>query len=371
MQLLADVGLEDGEWTGLGLVPGTCERLPGGVKIPHIGWNTVEYPRDSPLFDGHRRVDGVLLRAQYRLVPRDDSVAIGSTEYGVRFASAVQTRQRLRRAVPSREVLDRGLKLLANFGRIAEEGTRMIVFPAIDILGGRAVRLAQGDYERVTVYNEDPSAQARAVRRARAPSGSTSWTSTARATACRGNIEVVERIVREAGVPARGRRRHPYARDDRPARRCGRGAHRARHQARRPTRSSSRAAVAAVGDGVVAGVDARDGMVAVEGWREGPRRAQELVGELRDLGVRHLVYTDISGRDADRHQRAAYGASPQRRLPGRRERWRLDARRHPRVASTRLRRHRGRDRGPRALRGRVHARARRCAARDGAESRPC
>ncbi len=54
-----------------------------------------------------------------------------------------------------------GLKLLANFGRIVDGGVRMIVFPAIDILGGLAVRLAQGDYDRVTVYNEDPVAQAR------------------------------------------------------------------------------------------------------------------------------------------------------------------------------------------------------------------
>ena len=37
----------------------------------------------------------------------------------------------------------------------------MIVFPAIDVLGGKAVRLAQGDYDRVTVYNDDPFAVAR------------------------------------------------------------------------------------------------------------------------------------------------------------------------------------------------------------------
>ena len=56
-----------------------------------------------------------------------------------------------------------------------------------------------------------------------------------------------------------------------------------------------REAVAAFGERVVAGVDARDGMVAVAGWREGTATpASELVGELRDLGVRHLVYTDIS-----------------------------------------------------------------------------
>ena len=56
-----------------------------------------------------------------------------------------------------------------------------------------------------------------------------------------------------------------------------------------------REAVAAFGDRVVAGIDARDGLVAVEGWREGTATpADELIGELTALGVRHLVYTDIS-----------------------------------------------------------------------------
>ena len=90
MQLLADVGLEDGEWVGLGLVPGTCERLPGGVKIPHIGWNTVEYPRESPLFDGIPESTAFYFVHSYRLLPRDSAAVTGSTEYGVRFASAIQ-----------------------------------------------------------------------------------------------------------------------------------------------------------------------------------------------------------------------------------------------------------------------------------------
>ena len=56
-----------------------------------------------------------------------------------------------------------------------------------------------------------------------------------------------------------------------------------------------RAAVGAYGEHIVAGIDARDGMVAVEGWREGTATpADELIGELTALGVRHLVYTDIS-----------------------------------------------------------------------------
>jgi len=120
MQLLADIGLEDGEYTGLGLVSGTCERLPGGVKIPHIGWNTVEYPVDSPLFEGIDESTAFYFVHSYRLVPRDSSAIIGSTEYGVRFAAAVQARNIHAVQFHPEKSSTAGLHLLANFGRIAE-----------------------------------------------------------------------------------------------------------------------------------------------------------------------------------------------------------------------------------------------------------
>ncbi len=121
MQLLADVGFEDGEWTGLGLVPGTCERLPGGVKVPHIGWNTVEYPRESPLFAGIPESTAFYFVHSYRLVPRDSDAIIGSTEYGVRFASAVQSGNVYAVQFHPEKSSTSGLQLLANFGRLAQE----------------------------------------------------------------------------------------------------------------------------------------------------------------------------------------------------------------------------------------------------------
>ena len=120
MQLLADIGLEDGEYTGLGLVPGTCERLPGGVKIPHIGWNTVEYPVECALFDGIEESTAFYFVHSYRLVPRDSSVIVGSTEYGVRFAAAVQLRNIYAVQFHPEKSSTAGLHLLSNFGRIAE-----------------------------------------------------------------------------------------------------------------------------------------------------------------------------------------------------------------------------------------------------------
>jgi glutamine amidotransferase len=120
MQLLADVGLEDGEWEGLGLVRGKCERLPGGVKIPHIGWNTVEYPRESDLFAGIPESTAFYFVHSYRLVPDDESVVVGSTEYGVRFAAAVQNRNIYAVQFHPEKSSTYGLMLLANFGAIVE-----------------------------------------------------------------------------------------------------------------------------------------------------------------------------------------------------------------------------------------------------------
>jgi len=122
LQLLADIGYEDGEYKGLGLVPGTCEKLPAGVKIPHIGWNTVEYPRDSPLFEGIPESTAFYFVHSYRIVPRESDVIIGSTEYGVRFACAVQSGNLFAVQFHPEKSSTEGLKLLANFGRLAEKG---------------------------------------------------------------------------------------------------------------------------------------------------------------------------------------------------------------------------------------------------------
>ncbi len=169
----------------------------------------------------------------------------------------------------------------------------MIVFPAIDILGGQAVRLRQGDYDQVTVYNEDPVEQARQW-----VAQGAEWIHVVDLDGARdgvpGNLEH-DRADRARGTGAgTGRRRHPQHRHDDAA--LGAGASRMVLGTKLATDPAFvREATGKFGEAVVAGVDARDGEVQIAGWREGTRvSASELVGELRDLGVRHLVYTDIS-----------------------------------------------------------------------------
>ncbi len=190
----------------------------------------------------------------------------------------------------------------------------MIVFPAIDLLGGRAVRLAQGDYERVTVYREDPVAQARDFAEAGAE-----WIHVVDLDGARdgvpGNADVIERIVAEVGIPVQtggGIRTLETM-----MRLVGAGAGRMVVGTKLVTAPGFvREAVERFGpERVVAGIDAREGMVAVEGWREGTATpAAELVAELADLGLTHLVYTDISrdgmqtGVDVDAYEQVADAA---------------------------------------------------------------
>lgn len=169
----------------------------------------------------------------------------------------------------------------------------MIVFPAIDLLGGHAVRLAQGDYDRVTVYNDDPVAQARAFAEAGAE-----WVHVVDLDGARdgvpGNIGIVERIAAESGLKVQtggGIRTLETMR-----RLADAGAARMVLGTKLVTDEAFVAeAVAEFGDSVVAGVDARDGEVKIAGWREGAHlRAADVVAELAGRGIRHLVYTDIS-----------------------------------------------------------------------------
>lgn len=186
----------------------------------------------------------------------------------------------------------------------------MNLLPAIDILGGKAVRLAQGDYQRVTVYNDDPVAQARSF----ADEGAT-WLHVVDLDGARdgvpGNAEVIARIIAETGlkVEVGGGVRTL----DTLGRYVEAGATRVvMGTALIKSPETVEQAVARYGSVVTAGIDARDGYVAVEGWVDSSQiAATELVARLGQMGIAYLVYTDISrdgmqtGIDAQAYARIA------------------------------------------------------------------
>lgn len=81
LQLLFDVSLEDGEHAGLGLLPGRIVRfIPHpGLKIPHMGWNTLQIRRPVPLLRGLAPEPSVYFVHSYHAVPgRPDDIAAES-----------------------------------------------------------------------------------------------------------------------------------------------------------------------------------------------------------------------------------------------------------------------------------------------------
>ncbi len=88
MQLFADESEEGGLHRGLGVIEGRVVRFPEWVgKIPHMGWNAVKTAADHPLFNGIKEGYFYFVHSYY--FKTDERNIIGTTEYGIEFASAV------------------------------------------------------------------------------------------------------------------------------------------------------------------------------------------------------------------------------------------------------------------------------------------
>jgi phosphoribosylformimino-5-aminoimidazole carboxamide ribotide isomerase len=166
------------------------------------------------------------------------------------------------------------------------------IIPAIDIRGGRCVRLEQGDYARETVFADDPVAVAKRWEDLGATRIHVVDLDGAREGAPR-NQEVIGRILKavSARVQVGGGIRDIAAVQryiDAGADRVALGT----VAVKDPTTLVN--AVTLFREQIFVGVDAREGMVATEGWTETSEvRAVDLVQELSEFGVARIFYTDI------------------------------------------------------------------------------
>lgn len=88
LQLLLEAS-DEGIEKSLGVLAGRTRRLPGGVKVPHMGWNQVEFHRSHPVLEGVPNGSYFYFVHSYYADPEDQSVLAGTTTYGVDFCSAV------------------------------------------------------------------------------------------------------------------------------------------------------------------------------------------------------------------------------------------------------------------------------------------
>lgn len=174
----------------------------------------------------------------------------------------------------------------------------MQIFPAIDLRGGQVVRLYQGDYDRETVYAADPCAVARSFLAAGAKYLHVVDLDGAR-DGTLANFDTIAAIVKQGGLYIEvggGIRTEDRIRRylDLGVGRCILGT-----IAVRDFDFTARMA-RTYGDRIAVGVDARDGYVAVSGWKElSAERGVDFCRRLRDAGVKTVIYTDISRDGAE------------------------------------------------------------------------
>lgn len=90
MQALFDRSEEGAGSAGLGLIPGTVRRLPDcGLKVPHMGWNSLRFPRAHPLTAGLPAEPYVYFVHSYACFAAEEADVLAVTEYGVPFHAAV------------------------------------------------------------------------------------------------------------------------------------------------------------------------------------------------------------------------------------------------------------------------------------------
>jgi glutamine amidotransferase len=121
LQLLFDGSEEGGGVDCLGILPGMVRRFPAqaGLKIPQIGWNEVTFKFDHPLLDGIPGGSYFYFVHSYYADPSQPGTTIGEAEYGVDFAAIVASDNVVATQFHPEKSADLGLRLYANFGRIA------------------------------------------------------------------------------------------------------------------------------------------------------------------------------------------------------------------------------------------------------------
>lgn len=120
LQLLLDA-TDEGDADCLGLVPGRVRRLPEGLKVPHMGWNTVDFQREHPLWKGIPQGSHFYFVHSYYADPTARTDVAGVTEYGVPFCSIYARDNVVATQFHPEKSGDNGLRLYANFiAQVAE-----------------------------------------------------------------------------------------------------------------------------------------------------------------------------------------------------------------------------------------------------------
>ena len=117
LQLLFERSDESPEATGLGILKGEILRIPDaeGLKIPHMGWNSLHLQNDGRLFKGLKENDYVYFVHSYYLKAEDEEIVKATTNYSVNIHASVEKDNVFACQFHPEKSSDVGLQILKNF----------------------------------------------------------------------------------------------------------------------------------------------------------------------------------------------------------------------------------------------------------------
>jgi glutamine amidotransferase len=120
LQLLFDVGHENGRHEGMGVLRGECVRfnIPAEFKVPHMGWNRAVPRRRPPIFEGLSSEPHFYFVHSYYVVPKDADVIATETDYAGNFCSMVWRNNLFATQFHPEKSQAEGLRLLKNFAEL-------------------------------------------------------------------------------------------------------------------------------------------------------------------------------------------------------------------------------------------------------------
>ncbi len=120
LQLLFDVGYEDGVHQGLGVLAGEVRRfeIPSEYKVPHMGWNRVKLVRRPPIFAGVEDESYFYFVHSYYVVPKDKTVVAGEASYPAPFCAMAWRDNLFATQFHPEKSQQAGLAVLKNFAEL-------------------------------------------------------------------------------------------------------------------------------------------------------------------------------------------------------------------------------------------------------------
>ena len=123
LQLLFDSSEESPGVKGLGVLPGKIVKIPDdqGLKVPHIGWNSLKYSRQGRLFEGIKEEEYVYFVHSYYLVADTDDIVTATTDYVTHIHASVEKGNVFACQFHPEKSSDVGLKILRNFIKVVDD----------------------------------------------------------------------------------------------------------------------------------------------------------------------------------------------------------------------------------------------------------